>query len=82
MPFGATSHHFSDIMDPMDPVELTVEQKLFNIKKKLNEIFRQFERMDHLDMPKSEASERAELLHPRQARAIARAALKEIEKLL
>jgi hypothetical protein len=67
--------------DPYSP-EGTPERKLLEIRKKINEFKRQIDRENRLDMPKSQSVELEEKLHPRQVRAILRAALAELEKLL
>ena len=56
--------------------DLTIEQRFFNVKKKINELKREIDRADRLDMQSDH------VLTQRQARAILRAALAEIEGLL
>ena len=56
--------------------ELTIEQKFFNVKKKINQLKRDLDRRDRMDMQSDH------ILTQRQARAILKAALVEIEALL
>lgn len=56
--------------------ELTIEQKFFNIKKKINQLKRDLDRRDKMDMQSDH------VLTQRQARAILKAALVELEALL
>ena len=56
--------------------ELTIEQKFFNVKKKINQLKRDLDRRDKMDMQSDH------ILTQRQARAILKAALVEIEALL
>ena len=56
--------------------ELTIEQKFFNVKKKINQLKRDLDRRDKMDMQSDH------ILTQRQARAILKAALVELEALL
>ena len=49
--------------------ELTIEQKFFNVKKKINQLKRDLDRRDKMDMQSDH------ILTQRQARAILKAAL-------
>jgi hypothetical protein len=60
--------------EPKD--DLTIEQKFFNVKKKVNELKRSVDRADKRDMQSDH------VLTQRQARAILRAALAEISDLM
>ena len=57
--------------------DLTLGQKLFLVKKKINEMKRHLDHQDHVE---GEAGEM--FLNARGARAIVRAALHEVEELL